>query len=243
MLKNWKLVLGISFVICNLSFVISPSGAMGGLAPKAPTAAAPVMLAEKGFLIDNFESGSLKSPRDWWTFGMEKAEVVPNKDLKGGDVLPVENYSFLLSGSAKSWYVGGAGTYLAKEGMDLSKYNFSQMDIFGNGPDSGTIKIELVDDDNGNWQAEQDPAKNYALLNDDKFVYEEKVDWFGWKRVSIPIADFVDDNPGIGDDVWNPQQVNGSGGLLQMQMICLATSDVGKVNLNVDNLMLVAKEK
>ncbi|MGB9613172.1 MAG: hypothetical protein ACPL4K_03235, partial [Candidatus Margulisiibacteriota bacterium] len=153
------------------------------------------------------------------------------------------NYSLGLSGMAKNWYAGGCGTYLAKERQDLSKYTNLRLDIYGNGPGSGTLKIELFDDDNNNWQVEQDPAKNYAPIYDDKFTYEIRVDWTGWKRVSIPIADFADENPLIGDDVWNPFQTGGSGGLLQMQFICLASSDKGKVNYQVDNVMLTLEEK
>jgi hypothetical protein len=218
---------------------------MGGPAPKTPaaTTAPSVALAEKVFLIDDFESGSLKSPRDWWTFDIQKAEAANNKDYKGGESLDVGNYSLLLKGPAKNWYCGGVGTYLAKENQDLSKYTGFQLDVFGNGPGSGTIKIELFDDDNSNWQVEQDPAKNYVPIYDDKSVYEVKVDWNGWKRVSIPIADFVDDNPGVGDDIWNPQQTGGSGGLLQMQLICIAGTDKGSVNFNVDNVMLTAGSK
>lgn len=232
------------FMFCVLCSMI---WAMGGPAPKKPEEAkAPVALAEKVFLIDNFESGSLKYPREWWTFDIEKAQPSSNKDLTMGDpkvASEVGNYSLLLSGMAKNWYAGGCGTYLAKENQDLSKYNTFSLDIYGNGPGSGTLKIELFDDDNNNWQVEQDPAKNYAPVYDDKFVHEVRVDWTGWKRVAIPIADFSDENPLVGDDIWNPQQVGGSGGLLQMQFICLASSDKGKVNYNIDNVMLTVEEK
>ncbi|HVN67282.1 MAG TPA: carbohydrate binding domain-containing protein [Candidatus Sulfotelmatobacter sp.] len=218
---------------------------MGGPAPKKPetAAAAPVALAEKVFMVDDFESGSLKSPRDWWTFDIKKAEIADNKALTGGETLNVGKYSLLLSGPAKNWYAGGCGIYIAKENQDLSKYSTFSVDVFGRGPGSGTVKVELYDDDNGNWQIEQDPAKAYAPIYDDKWVYEIKVDWDGWKRVSVPIADFVDDNPGVGDDVWNPQQTNGSGGLLQVQFVCLASTDKGEVNVNLDNVMLTAGEK
>ncbi len=213
--------------------------AMGGPAPSKPAvpAAAPVM-AEKVFLIDDFESGSLKSPREWWTFDLKTAGTSPNKEVRGGDEkveATIGNYSMHLSGLAKSWYCGGAGTYIAKEGQDLSKYGNFQMDVYGRGPASGTIKIELIDDDNNNWVVE---TKDNVPTKDDRWVYEERVDWDGWKRVVIPVSDFVVDNNGAGDGVWNPQQVNGSGGLLQVQFICIATTDTGKVDFNLDNVSL-----
>ncbi len=230
----------VAMILCSFALVAA-AGAMGGPAPKKPTTG-PTLLAEKVFLIDNFESGSIKSPREWWTFDIEKAEAVSNKDLKAGESLDVGNYSLLLSGPAKNWYAGGVGTYIAKENQDLSKYSNFSLDVYGNGPGSGTLKVELYDDDNRNWQAEQDPAKNYAPIYDDKWVYEVRVDWNGWKKVSIPFADFSDDNPMVGDDVWNPAQGGGSGGLLQLQFICIAGSDKGKINYNVDNVMLAAEK-
>jgi hypothetical protein len=234
-----KKVFCLSLAVC---FLASMALAMGGSAPQKPAAAVPGMaMAEKVFLVDDFESGSLKSPREWWTFDLPKVEAVANKGLKGGDetvAAEVGNFSLLLSGQAKNWYGGGCGTYLAKEGQDLSKYTNFVLDIYGNGAGSGTLKIELADDDNNNWQVEQDSAKNYAFTKDDKWVSEVKIDWNGWKRVAIPLADFVDENPGVGDDIWNPQQTNGSGGLLQVQFVALAGSEKGKINFNVDNVSL-----
>lgn len=236
-------------VSCLLSVVgywSLPAGAMGGPAPKSGNETKGTAIAGRVFLIDDFESNSLKSPREWWTFDLQKAQTFSNAGLKDGEeqvAAAVGNYSLQLAGPAKSWYAGGCGTYLAKPGLDLGQYTNFQLDVYGNGPGSGTVKIELVDDDNNNWQAEQDPAKNYAMINDDKYVSEVRVDWYGWKRVPIPLADFVDDNPGVGDDVWNPQQTNGSGGLLQVQFICLATTSSGTVNLNLDNVSLTMNGK
>ncbi|MDD4179703.1 MAG: hypothetical protein PHH14_06640 [Candidatus Margulisbacteria bacterium] len=224
--------------------LVVSAGAMGGAAPQA-TGGPKTGLAEKVFLVDNFESGSLKSPREWWTFDIEKAEISANQDLIGGDAsveATVGTYSLLLSGMANNFYVGGCGTYLAKENQDTSKYTTFIVDVYGNGPGSGTLKVELVDDDNNNWQAEQDRQKQYALIYDDKYVTEVNIDWNGWKKVSIPLASFVDDNPGVGDDIWNPNQANGSGGLLQMQLICIATDAKGKVNYNLDNIALTMDE-
>jgi hypothetical protein len=234
-------LLVVALFVC---FCVPGVMAMGGPAPKKPvTAAAPVALAEKVFMVDDFESGSLKSPRDWWTFDIKKAEIADNKALTGGAKLDVGKYSLALNGPAKNWYAGGCGTYIAKEAQDLSKYNTFSIDIFGHGPGSGTVKVELYDDDNNNWQVEQDSAKAYAPIYDDKWTYEIKVDWDGWQRVAVPLADFVDDNPGVGDDVWNPAQANASGGLLQVQFVCLATTDKGGVNVNLDNIMLTTGEK
>ena len=148
----------------------------------------------------------------------------------------------MLKGNATRWYAGGCGTYFAAESQNLAKYGYFQIDIYGNGPGSGTLKIELFDDDNGNWQIEQDPAKGYLPLYDDKYVYDINVDWVGWKKISIPLEDFVDDNPGVGDDVWNPEQSGASGGLLQLQFICLAGKSEGGIHLNLDNVALSVSE-
>ena len=216
--------------------------AMGGPAPQKEGA---VALGDS-FLIDNFESGSLRSPREWWTFDIRTAEIASNQMFKGGDIevaAEVGNYSLFFNGEAGNWYAGGAGTYIAKENQDLSKFDSFQIDVFGNGPGSGTLKVELVDDDNRNWQAEQDPARSYSPVYDDKYTYDINVDWMGWKQVEILLDDFVDDNPGIGDDVWNPQQDGESGGLLQLQFVCLGATDKGEINLNLDNISLGVAEE
>ncbi|MDI6731881.1 MAG: hypothetical protein QME05_04805, partial [Candidatus Margulisbacteria bacterium] len=56
--------------------------AMGGNAPKKATA----NLSESGgtYLIDNFESGNLHSPRDWWTFDIKTADIASNQSYRGG---------------------------------------------------------------------------------------------------------------------------------------------------------------
>ena len=240
------LFVGVSLVLWSVAV------GMGGPAPEKETemeekveAAPQISYGAGRYVIDDFESGSIRSPREWWTFDIQKAGAVPNDGLMGGDAA-VESeageYSLILSGPAKDWYAGGCGTYIAAENQDLSVYNSLQIDIYGNGPGSGTLKIELFDDDNKNWQVEQDPAKAYAPIYDDKYVYDITVDWKGWRRLTIPLDDFVDDNRGVGDGVWNPQQSNGSGGLLQIQFVCLAPKATGSVNINVDNITLTSEE-
>lgn len=234
-------------LFAGLSLVMwSVAVGLGGPAPEqgeetqegAGTMSAPA----RAFVIDDFESGSLRAPREWWTFDIQKAAAVPNENLVAGRYDTGE-YSLLLSGPAKNWYAGGCGTYIAKEKQDLSGYDSFQIDIYGNGPGSGTLKIEIFDDDNNNWQVEQDPAKAYAPIYDDKYTYDVNVDWNGWKRLTILLDDFVDDNPRVGDDVWNPVQNGGSGGLLQIQFVCLASKATGSVNMNIDNVSLTVSEE
>jgi hypothetical protein len=196
------------------------------------------------YLIDDFEDGDYTANPEWWKFDNINPKVVNNSDYPNGDPISlndIKKFSLNITGSCTDWYCGGIGTYTARKGVDLSKYNTFQMDVYGNGPGSGTIKIELYDDDNGNWQIEQDPKKAYTPLYDDKFIYNLIVDWRGWKRVMIPIADFTDENPGIGDDIWNPNQEGGSGGLIQLQMIFIGPKKTGRINFNIDNVSLAIK--
>jgi hypothetical protein len=237
-MKKGYLFLGFTMALMMV-FLTSAALGMGGPPPEKDVSEK----AEGAYLIDDFESGSLNT-RGWWTFDIQNAEIYQNSDLslRGGKVAEdVGQYSLWLEGEAKNWYAGGCGAYIAKENLNLSVYNSLQLDIYGNGV--GNIKIELADDDNNNWQNEQDPDKAYASIYDDKYVYQINVDWRGWQRVTIPFDDFVDDNPGVGDDIWNIEQKDGSGGLLQIQFICLASRDTGMVNYNLDNISLSVSEE
>jgi len=207
--------------LCLLLALMLPLCGWGVKSPRRTTE-----INKTELIIDDFEDGEYQKKPEWWAFDKVKLQVTPEKRL-------------LIQGATNNWYVGGFGIYLAKENQDLSKYTSLDLDVYGYGLNSGILKIELYDDDNGNWQIEQDMAKGYAPIYDDRFVYELKVDWKGFKHVSIPIEEFVDNNPEAGDNVWNPQQLGGSGGLLQMQFIVMATSKTGKVEMELDNIKLV----
>lgn len=186
-----------------------------------------LMLPAGAITVDDFNDGEFKKSPEWWTFDKVTATATKNPAKSG--------YALAIKGAARDWYVGGIGTYLAKDKQDLSKAATLDLDIYGYGPDSGTLKIELYDDDNGNWQIEQD-HKTFNPIYDDRFAYELKIDWKGWKHLSLPLAEFVDTNDGAGDNIWNPQQNNGSGGLLQMQIISIAASKNGKISYVLDNV-------
>jgi hypothetical protein len=213
----------------------------GGPAPSAPASSSP-STSSNVYMIDDFEDGNYNSNPEWWKFDNISANVVGNSDYQTGDpavVKEVGQKSLNITGNATDWYAGGMGTYLAKKNNDLGRYNAIQMDIFGNGPGSGTIKIEVVDDDKGNWQVEQD-SKGVPLYTD-KFTYSMIVDWRGWKRVAVPFSDFNLDNPGKGDGILTIGQENGKGGLLQVQFIFISPKKVGSLKYNIDNISLVRK--
>jgi hypothetical protein len=228
MKKALVLVLVLSFALCGF----------GGPAPESPRDDG---TSGDVYPVDNFDDGNYTDP-EWWKFDNVTLTTVKNSSYQTGEeqvVKEIGAYSLNIKGKAADWYAGGCGIYIAKPKTNYSAFSAIQLDVFGNGPGSGTLQVEIYDDDNGNWQAEQDPKKQYKPMYDDKLQYQISVNWKGWKRVIIPIADFEDVNPGIGDDVWNPEQKGGSGGFLQIQIIAIGPNKTGNINYNIDNIMLV----
>jgi len=189
------------------------------------------------YLIDNFESGEFSEGAKWWRFGDLKVKLVKNPSLEGQDLIAEScgDYALSFIGGTQDWYVGGIGTEL---GVDASKYSRFQIDMFGHPTRRGKLVVEFFDDDNKNYTIEQDAKKNYEPIHDDKWVAEIKVQGDGYTRTSIPFTAFQDVNPGVGDDIWNPDQLDGSGGLLKMQIVMIAEQQHDEVDLKIDNLLL-----
>ena len=186
--------------------------------------------------IDDFEDGTILSAPDWWRFGVLETEVV--KDQTTSSPKYLGNYVLQFRGSTSSWYLGGIGTYIP---FNATRYNYVKLIVKGYGSSSGTLLIELFDDDNENGYIEQNESDSAHTLYDDKFIYTLKVDWSGWKVVEIPLSNFKDANPGIGDNVWNPNQRNGSGGLTQIQLLALANTREGFVEIDIDTFKFFIK--
>lgn len=189
------------------------------------------------YLIDNFEDGDHTESPKWWSFGDLKAEVTRNPSLEVRDLIAEScgDHALRLSGRTDQWYVGGIGSDLS---VDASAFSRFQIDVYGEGDNLGKLKIELFDDDNMNYSLEQDPNKNYEPVYDDKWVAEVSIQGKGFTRTSIPFSAFKDANPGVGDDIWNPGQEDGSGGLLKMQLVVITDKEEGKLGFNIDNLLL-----
>jgi hypothetical protein len=198
---------------------------------------ASVALAQFSFhLIDNFEMGRFDRSR-WWRFGALEVKVTENPSREGRDLIAEScgEYALNLSGVSKEWYIGGIGTDLD---VDASQFSRFQMDIYGSWEDRGKVIIELFDDDNQNFTIEQDAKKNYETVHDDKWVTEVNILGEGFTRVSIPFSAFRDVNPEVGDNIWNPDRKNGSGGLLKMQVVAISEKKNGKASFKIDNLLL-----
>ncbi|MFH0886596.1 MAG: carbohydrate binding domain-containing protein, partial [bacterium] len=229
------------FLMLALAFIASSLPATAAGRPPAvsdngstPSIIVPSNNAVRSALtIDDFEDGKDITTKgrqpNWWKFD---AVVLKTEKNNSGNA-QLGKYYLNVSGQAKNWYVGGMGTYLGK---DAAKFSNFSLDIEGQGEGSGIVKIELFEDDNRNYEVEQD--KKFQPLYDDRFSYEVKVDWSGWQRVSIPFSDFQDTNPKQGDNLWNPDTKNGSGGLLHVQIIFVAGEETGSLKLNLDNIKL-----
>lgn len=215
-------------LLCLLVMVFAATAvlAMGGSAP-AKKAAYP-------FLIDNFEDGNFNKDPEWYSFDNIVPAIERNSELKEGDMDVAANvgtYSLKLSGNAKDWYVGGMGVML---GIDATGYDKFDIDIYGNGENSGKLKIELYESLSGSTDIPV--GKDWKPLNDNLWAKEIEVNWTGWKHLSVPIKEFK--NEGHGNGVWGPKLINGKGGLVKAQLISVANTQTGSVNYNVDNIEL-----
>lgn len=185
------------------------------------------------YLIDNFEDGDTVKAPEWFTFDGIEAKVEKNINKKKGTKTNIGAYSLSLTGSTTKWYVGGMGSML---GIDATKYKSFEIDVFGNGENSGKIKIEFYDDDNGNNEIEVD--SKWVPTNDDLYSKEIEVNWRGWKHISIPFSRLDLTNKGRGNGTFDPSLKNGSGGLVKVQIICVANAEDGSINYNIDNIEL-----
>lgn len=222
MLRN---ILGVLIVI-SLLYSMAPAPQSSSVQDSSPA------VYEKELVIDSFDDADIKAAPAWWTFdNLEETFPESKNELNG-------YYYLKLAGQANNYYVGGMGTYVGK---DLTDYDTLVVSVLGSGPNSGTLRLQLYDDDNNSYQLEQD--NTYKPLYDDYLEYELPVTWEGWRTVEIPLNKFVDMNQGVGDDVFNPEQKNGSGGLLHFQLVVIATSEKGSINMGLDNLKFVKKAK
>ncbi len=191
----------------------------------------------KVFDLDNFDDGTIMEAPAWWTFGDINAIPVNAMIYKGDPMVSYLGTQVLaLKGKTKGWYVGGLGTYVGK---DASRYTHLKLMVYGNGPKSGKLSLQVYDDDNKNMVLEQDVEDNYSPIFDDKFEFTQPVNWKGWKAILIPLVNFKDVNPTVGDNKRNFDSKDGSGGLIHFQIIVLADEKEGSVDMAIDDIKLI----
>lgn len=103
--------------------------------------------------------------------------------------------------------------------IDANKVEALSIDIKNNANNPCYLQIQLFDDDNKNEVIEVYKEYPSIISQDDKFIYTISLKPDEEKTFQIPINYFYDDNPNHGDNLWNPNQINGSGGLIQMQLL------------------------
>ncbi len=157
--------------------------------------------------IDRTEDASCPA---WWAFGPLGYHQTASEPGSGR-----AGHHLQVRGPAAVPYAQGRGLFLDRE---IGDRRALQMSIRGHGPHSGRMKIELSEDDNNNWEIEKSPPL-YVPLVDDRVIYEIAVDWYGWRDVAIPLSAFRDDNPGKGNDVFDPHRDLTSDGLLELQIL------------------------
>jgi len=189
------------------------------------------------YLVDNFEDGDFSRNPAWFNFDNTILSVVDNQKAEKIDFVADSAgvNSLGIKGQASDWYVGGFGV---DQSINAEDYSRIQLDLYGNHALGGKLKIELYEDDNHNNRIEQDPNAGWVPMFDDKWVAEINILGEGFTRYSIPFSAFKDENPGVGNDILDPNTKDGSGGLLKIQFIAIANKANGRVNFGLDNILL-----
>lgn len=179
-------------------------------------AAASIAQAQLTFyLIDNFEDGTYSK---WYVFDGIAANVVPNPALKDADSVGEScgEKSLKIVGATKNWYVGGMGTVLDVDGAEYSRF---LMDVYG-GKNAGKIKVEMFE------------RKSAATTEEVKWVAELPVLGPGFTRYSVPLSAFnLDGSSGL---AFHGKK---GGNISKIQIICVASSEEGAIDLAIDNLI------
>ena len=164
---------------------------------------------------------NLTDYRNWWHFGtiiINTKNVTEKKKYLGSTAMAV-------SATSQNWYAGGFGVYIDE---DVEYFGSLKLVIHSSKTDGGRLRIELYDDDNNN-QVVDINKQTKQPDKDDVFIYDIALNWKGWKVITIPIKNFSDNNPESGDNIWNPSQLFGSAGLIQMQFIVMSGKNKSEI--------------
>lgn len=178
------------------------------------------------YILEDFEDGFIKDDPIWFDFDNAKIEVQENTNLIKGEKAvadKIKQHSLNVTGLARDWYIGGIGVV---KPIETGRSKVFEFDVYGYGENSGKIKVELYDDDDLDQAVITDAE--WKPVSDDLWVKEVAIDWYGWRHISIPFSEFV--NEGKGNNIFN-------GRLVKVQFIFLASNKLGEIHCNLDNIV------
>lgn len=184
-------------------------------------------------VFDDMEHGDPLG-NDWFAFsgavgggGISASEMVP----PGGGTFSID--SGWGSGGTAGFY-GGFGRTNA---VDLSGTDHFNFWINPNAEQDYTLELNLQEDDNGNGAADQ--------ADDDEFQYNCVVSTAGpcavagggWQLISIPLADFADDNSFFtgGNGVLDPTATTNGGNGVLINVVVAVIGGGSDVNFQTDH--------
>jgi len=178
--------------------------------------------------IEDFEYIDDIDQSIWWFADKVKPFLIlGSKDSKGKRWLR-------LTGISNNWYVGSFGKWIAH---DATQYNALRVLIRGTGSQSGRLSIMLDQDNSHHCNLEVD--KNWEPIHDDRFEYNLKINWLGWRMLTIPIDEFYISNPRAGIGFWDPEAKDGSCGLRDIQFVLFTTDKIGKTDIGIGKIELI----
>ncbi len=169
-----------------------------------------------GKLVEDFEGttpGHLKFPANWYPFNKEASAKTPDEDKYYNGIVEYSpnNPKTVQPPSGKRYmkimgtdlnvdfFVDGAGMQ-SKFNLITSNTDSIYFNVFvygtGNASDKGSIKI--AEDDNGKGGVED--------IVEDELFYDFKINWIGWKLVSVRYSDFSFTATNTGNRVKEPKK-------------------------------------
>lgn len=181
-----------------------------------------------GRLVEDFElakpplpqvvPGHLKFPAGWYTFGKEASAKAPDEDKYYNGVVeyspsnpktiqpPSGNRYLKVMGTDVNvdFFVDGAGMQ-SKFNLLTANADSIYFNVFvygtGNISDKGSIKI--AEDDNGKGGVQD--------IVEDELFYDFKINWTGWKLVSVKYSDFSFTAANTGNRIREPKKAGKMG--------------------------------
>jgi hypothetical protein len=170
------------------------------------------------YLVDDFEGDITAAPEPFSPFYIDQGDLGGNNfgnNGYGGNKIQ-GNFSYKMYGTDtnNNTYLGScntptlndfpAGTFTTKNPDSL----YINMYIYGFNKANTTVTLLVYEND------ENQPAGAYDKTKNDTWIYQQSVNWAGWKLVSIPYRAFYRPKPatsitGLGNNMLNPDRLCG----------------------------------